>query len=64
MKKLNDAVDKEVAKNTKFNMLNTKVNMLLRKIPDATTLIPDHAKYIFTQKFNALTAGNFSARLK
>ena len=45
-------------------MLNTKVNNLLRKIPDATTLIPDHAKYIFTQKFNALTAGNFAVRLK
>ena len=26
--------------------------------------IPDHAKYITTQKFNNLTAQNFAARLK
>ena len=39
LKKLNDAVDNEVAKNKKFNTLKTKVNNLEKKIPDATTLI-------------------------
>ena len=32
-KKLNNAVDKEVAKNTKVNTLQTKVNNLEKKIP-------------------------------
>ena len=37
--KLNDVVDNEVVKNTKFNTPKTKVNSLEKKIPDATTLI-------------------------
>ena len=37
MKKLNDVVDNEVVKYTKFNTLKTKVNNLEKKIPDATT---------------------------
>ena len=40
LKKLSDAVDNEVVKNTKFNTLKTKVNILEKKIPDATTLFP------------------------
>ena len=39
LKKLDDVVDNEVAKNTKFKTLNTKVNYLGKKIPDAATLI-------------------------
>ena len=39
LKKISDAVSKEVVKNTKFNKVNTKVNNLENKIPDATTLI-------------------------
>ena len=39
MHKLNDVVDNEVVKNTKFNTLKTKVNDLENKIPDASTLI-------------------------
>ena len=37
--KLNDVVDNEVVKNTKFNTLKTKVNNLENKVPDATPLI-------------------------
>ena len=37
--KLNDVVDNEVVKNTKFKTLKTKVNNLENKIPDATPLI-------------------------
>ena len=39
LKKLSDAVDNQVAKNTKFNTLKTKVNKLDKKVPDGTTLI-------------------------
>ena len=39
LKKLSDAVDNEVIKNTKFKTLKTKVNSSEKKIPDATTLI-------------------------
>ena len=39
-KKLNDAVDNEVVKNTKFNTIKTKGNSLEKKISDAATLIP------------------------
>ena len=39
MHKLNDVVDNEVVKNTKFNTPKTKVNDLENKIPDASTLI-------------------------
>ena len=39
LKKLSDVVDKQVVKNTKFNLLNTKVNNLEGEIPDANTLI-------------------------
>ena len=39
LKKLSDAVDNEVVKNTKFNTLKTKVNNLEKKIPDGATLI-------------------------
>ena len=39
LRKLSDAVSKEVVKNTKFSTLNTKVNNLKRKIPEATSLI-------------------------
>ena len=38
-KKLIDAVDNEVAENTKFNILKAKVNNLEKKIPVVTTLI-------------------------
>ena len=39
LKKLNDVVANEIAKNTIFNTLKKKVNNLEKKIPDATTLI-------------------------
>ena len=39
MHKLNDVVDNEVVKNTKFNTPKAKVNDLENKIPDASTLI-------------------------
>ena len=39
LKKLSDAADNEVFKNTKINTIKTKVNNLEKKIPDATTLI-------------------------
>ena len=39
LKKLNDVVDNEVVKNTKFNTLKTKVNNLEKNILPATTLI-------------------------
>ena len=39
LKKLNDAVDNEVVKNTRFNTLKTKVKNLGKKISDVTTLI-------------------------
>ena len=39
LKKLSDAVDNEVVKNTRFNTLKTKVKNLGKKIPDVTTLI-------------------------
>ena len=39
LKKLSDAVDNQVAKNTKFNTLKTKVNKLDKKVPDGTSLI-------------------------
>ena len=37
-KKKGDAVDNEVVKNTKFNILKTKVSNLDKQIPDAATL--------------------------
>ena len=37
--KLNDVVDNEVVKNTKFNTPKAKINDLENKIPDASTLI-------------------------
>ena len=39
LKKLSDALDNNVVKHTKFNVLKTKENSLKKKIPDATTLI-------------------------
>ena len=39
LKKLNDAVDNEVVKNTRFNTLKTKVKNLGKKISDVTTFI-------------------------
>ena len=48
LKKISDAVSKEVVKNTKFNKVNTKVNNLENKIPDATTLI--HINHYNTDK--------------
>ena len=39
LKTLNEVIDNEVVKNTKFNTLKTKLNNLEKKIPDATTLI-------------------------
>ena len=39
LKKLSDAVDNEVVKNTRFNTLKIKVKNLGKKIPDVTTLI-------------------------
>ena len=37
LKKVNDVVDNDAFKNTKFNTLKTNVNSLEKKIPDATT---------------------------
>ena len=39
LKKLNNAVDNEVVKNTKFNTLKTKVKKLDKEIPDVSPLI-------------------------
>ena len=39
LKKISDAVENEVVKNTKFKTLKIKVNNLKKKILDATTLI-------------------------
>ena len=39
LQKLNDAVDNDVVKNPKFNLLKTKVNNLDKKIPDAIKII-------------------------
>ena len=50
MKKLSDAVDNEVAKNTKFNTLKTKVNSSEKKISYARTLI--HINQYNTDKQN------------
>ena len=50
LKKLSDAVDNDLVKNTKFNTLKTKVNSLEKKIPDATTLI--HINQYNTDKQN------------
>ena len=50
MKKLSDAVDHEVVKNTNFSKLKTKVNNLEKKIPDAITLI--HKNQYNTDKQN------------
>ena len=38
LKKLSDAVSKEVVKNIKFNKLNGQVNNLENRIPVASTL--------------------------
>ena len=37
LKKINDVVDNDTSKNTKFNTLKTNVNSLEKKNPDATT---------------------------
>ena len=37
LKKINDVVDNDTFKNTKFNTLKTNVNSLEKKNPDATT---------------------------
>ena len=50
LKKLSDAVDNEVVKNTKFKLIKTKVNNLDKKIPDATTVI--HINQYNTDKQN------------
>ena len=50
LKKLNDAVDKQVAKNTKFNTLKRKVNKLDKEIPDPTIL--NHINQYNTDKQN------------
>ena len=39
LKKISDAVDNEVVKNTKLNTLKTKVNKLDLEVPGATALI-------------------------
>ena len=39
LKKLSDAEDKKVSKNTRFNKLNTQVNCKEKRIPDASSLI-------------------------
>ena len=39
LRKLSDAMSKEVVENTKFNKLNMKINSLKNKILDATTYI-------------------------
>ena len=36
---VNDAADKQVVKNIKFNTMKAKVNNLEKKIPDETTLV-------------------------
>ena len=50
LKKLSDAVDNAVIKNTKFNTLETKVNSSEKKIPDAATL--NHINQYNTDKHN------------
>ena len=50
LKKLSDAVDNKVVKNTKFKLIKTKVNNLGKKIPDATTVI--HINQYNTDKQN------------
>ena len=49
-KKLNDVVNNEVVKNSKFNTQNKKGNNLEKKIPDTTTLI--HINQYKTDKQN------------
>ena len=39
LRKLNDVIDNQAVKTTKFNKLNTKINKLDKKISDVTTLI-------------------------
>ena len=49
LKKLSDAADNEVIKNSKFNTLKAKVNNLekkLREVGEVENKIPDHAKHI------------------
>ena len=50
LKKLSDAVDKLVVKNTNFNTLKMKINKIDKKVPDATTLI--HINQYSTDKQN------------
>ena len=50
LKKLRDAVDDEVFKNTKFNTIKTKLNNLEKKIPNAFTLI--HINQYNTERQN------------
>ena len=79
LSKLSDVIKKDVAKKTQYDGLvkkvnnintadsnyivkktdyNTKINEIEKKIADHY-----HDKYITTQKFNKLTADNFTARL-
>ena len=46
----------------KYLVLLTQLLLLLFTTVENKT--PDHSKYIFTPKFNKLTAENFTARLK
>ena len=50
LKKLSDAEDNEVVKNTKLNTLKTKVNNLEMKVSDASTLV--HVNQYNTDKQN------------
>ena len=50
MRKLSDAVNNEVVKNTQYNTLKTKINSLEKKTPDGTTLI--HINQHDTDKLN------------
>ena len=50
LKKISDAVDKQVTKNTKFNTLKRKVNKLDKEIPNPTILY--HINQYNTDKQN------------
>ena len=51
LKKISDAVSKEVVKSTKFSKLDTKVYYLESKIPDSFTLVET---LIYTAQMNKI----------
>ena len=73
LSELNDVVDNDVVKKTRYDTLVKKVNTIgaidtselvkktgyIRKIKEIEEKIPDHIKYITTFEFHKLTKGNF-----